>query len=622
MTTYHFSHKIFAVLKIRKANVLFAFLILSLVCNGQVPFDTLIARAKERLYANDYPRAMELYGDCLKEAQRLHDGLKIGNSYIGIGICYDKSSDFENALTYYFKALPAYESVGNIKKQAGTLKNIGNTYRTIKSFEKAADFFEQAFLKYNQAKDSTGLSSVSNDLGLLYMDQKKTDSAIIFFNRVISIYKKYAIKEVNGFALNNLGLAYADKNDFKTSFEYYSASLNAMQKMNNDYGVALVLNNTGNLLIRQKKFNESLDYSLRGLETAKKIQSKEIIANSYENLGAAYRELQDYKKSNGYFGELIALRDTIFREESAKSYAEMESRYQNEKKKKEIIVLKKDNAIKDLDLTNQRRTRTFLLVTLLLIAAIAALIYRSYAAKQKLNMALNIANDKLNEANQSKTKLLGIITHDLRTPVSSLFNFLQLQKSAPGRLSAEQQERFNNQINASAENVLITMEDVLVWSKSQMEKFEPVIEPVDVDEFFDEILNLNKTAAGNKNIQLVKVCPTNLYLNTDPNFLKIILRNLMSNAVKFTPSNGAIHLSANKIADGVTISVKDNGEGMSPEHVANIFNWNSIRSDSSGLGLRLAKEFTEKLNGSISVASVVGDGTTFTLLFPANRANS
>ena len=288
---------------------------------------------------------------------------------------------------------------------------------------------------------------------------------------------------------------------------------------------------------------------------------------------------------------------------------------ENEKKQKEIILLKKDNAIKDLDISNQRRTRTFLIITLLLIIAIAAIIYRNYAAKQKLNKALNIANDKLNEANQSKTQLLSIITHDLRTPVSSLFNFLQLQKSSPNRLSAEQQEKFNNQINTSAENVLSTMEDVLVWSKSQMEKFEPVIEQENLNEFFDEILNLNKTAADNKNIQLLKECPPNLIINTDPNFLKIILRNLLSNAVKFTPSKGTIKLIAKKENEEVIIIVSDNGAGMSQEHVVNIFNWNSIRSDSSGLGLRLAREFTEKLQGAITVKSIEGEGTAFMLTF-------
>ncbi len=611
--------KIFVRLQSRKANVLFAFLLLILVCNGQVPFDTLILKAKETLIANDYTKAIKLYSNCLKEAQRLNNKLGIGNAYIGIGVSYDKSGDFENALINYFKALPAYESVGNIKKQAGTLKNIGNSYRSIKSYEKAYDFFEQAILKYKQVNDSSGLTIALNDLGLLYMDQGKQDSAIQYFNVVIHTLKKYNNPELNAFALNNLGLAYSDKKDFITSYEYYTASLNAMQKSNNDYGLALVLNNIGNLLIRQNKYGEALEFNLKGLATGKKIQSKETIANSYENLATCYRELKDYQKSNDYFDKLLALRDTIFREKSAKSYAEMESRYQNEKKQKEIILLKKDNAIKDLDITNQRRTRTFLLITLVFIVAIAAVIYRSYSVKNKLNNKLNMVNEQLNEANQSKTKLLSIITHDLRTPVSSLFNFLHLQKSSPERLSVEQQERFNSQINSAAENVLTTMEDLLIWSKSQMEKFEPVMEPVNLNSFCDEIVNMNATAAANKQIELTKRCTEHLTIYTDPNFLKISVRNLVGNAIKFTPLGGSVQLIIEKADDTVSIIVKDTGGGIADEYLPNIFTWNSIRSDSSGLGLRLAKEFTEKLNGTISVRSQPGNGTEFILSFKTQK---
>lgn len=607
---YHFFRII-----IRKASIMFAFLFFSSVIIAQVPIDTMIAKAREKLYANDYPNAMVLSRQSLEKAQSLKDSLNIGNANIILGISYDKSGDFENALSHYFTALPYYEAVKNYKKQGGTLKNIGNTYRVLGSFSKAYDFFTQAIQKYTQANDSVGLANITNDLGLLFMDQNKLDTAIQYFTTVITVYKNYAVKEVNAFALNNLGLCYLKKKDFTPALNYFNASSIAMDRIQNDYGKALVLNNIGNLLIERKMYKDAITYSLKGLQTGSKIQSKETIANSLENLAIAYRELQDYKKSSQYFDELVVVRDSIFKEESAKSYAEMESKYQNEKKQKEILLLKKDNAIKDLDIINQRRTRTFLLISLLFIIAIASVIYRNYAIKQRLNEALNIANDKLSEANQSKTKLLSIISHDLRTPVSSLFNFLQLQKSSPGRLTAEQQEKFNTQINNAAENVLSTMEDVLIWSKSQMEKFEPVLEKINLSEYLTDIINLNATAAANKKIDITQQCDATIQLNTDPNFLKIILRNLLSNAIKFTNNHGQILLAANKVDNFITITVKDNGVGMNEEQVANIFKWNNIRSDSSGLGLRLAKEFTEKLSGNITVSSKPGDGTTFTLHF-------
>jgi signal transduction histidine kinase len=293
----------------------------------------------------------------------------------------------------------------------------------------------------------------------------------------------------------------------------------------------------------------------------------------------------------------------------------METRFQTERKQKEILLLQQEATIKNAALTTQQRTKYFLLIVLALIGVVAALLYRSALLKQKLNTNLALLNSKLQEANASKIKLLSILSHDLRSPISSLFSFLHLRSENEGALSASEQQAIDQSITASAENLLEAMEDLLIWSKSQMEHFTPVLETVMLSPFFDEIINLHAAAAATKNITLLKDCPEYLYLQTDPNFLKIILRNLTSNAIKFTPPNGTIRLAAATQDDHIVLNVSDDGPGMSTEELKTLFEWNSIRSDSSGLGLKLVKEFTEKLNASIAVQSQPGQGTTFTLSF-------
>ena len=110
-----------------------------------------------------------------------------------------------------------------------------------------------------------------------------------------------------------------------------------------------------------------------------------------------------------------------------------------------------------------------------------------------------------------------------------------------------------------------------------------------------------------------------ILLDTDPNFIRVILRNLVSNAIKFTPPGGTITLSGLSRDNKVLLRVKDTGPGLTKAGIANIFEWNSIRSDSSGLGLRLAREFAEKLGGAISVASTPGEGAEFTVILPAKN---
>lgn len=110
-------------------------------------------------------------------------------------------------------------------------------------------------------------------------------------------------------------------------------------------------------------------------------------------------------------------------------------------------------------------------------------------------------------------------------------------------------------------------------------------------------------------------CPPDINLTTDINFLKIVLRN----AIKFTPAGGHIKISAVQDEELVHFSIADNGPGLSNELIENIFEWNSIRSDSSGLGLKLAKEFTARLEGTIKIDSALTTGTTFTISVPTRQ---
>jgi len=582
-----------------------------------VPLDTLFTRAKRSISANDYPKAITQFRECLLLAQKQKNWLQTGNAFIGIGIANYKSGNFEVALQNYFNALHAYETDGNQKKQAGTLKNIGNTYRIIKSYDKADSFFKQSLSKFEAQKDSAKIADVLNDIGIMYMDQGMTGNAVSFFKKVVTKYRSYAEPEVRAYAFNNLGICYSNTGNYSASMNFYTASLGLMKQLGDTFGIALVLINIAKLFNRQNLPEQAIQYSKDGLLISQKINSKELTASAFKSMAVSYEKLGDFKQSNSFLNKLLVLNGEIFKDESARSYAEMESRYQNERKQKEIMLLKQENTIKNITLATQRRSQYFLLFILVSILVVVLILYRSYTFKQKLNKELGMLNGRLEEANESKTKLLGIITHDLRSPVSSLFNFLQLQKMVPGRMSVSEQNQYREEINIAAENVLEMMEDLLIWSKSQMERFTPQHEEIDLNDFLDEMVALNTPAADSKNIELIKNCPNGLYLNIDPNFLKIVLRNLLSNAIKFTPSGGTIRLTGSKGKENVLLMIKDTGEGIADEHLPAIFEWSSMRSDSSGLGLKLVKEFTEKLNGKIEVRSAQLEGTTFTLSFPA-----
>ena len=582
-----------------------------------ITLDSLMAKAGAERDSSNFITAKALYEQALALAQKNKDSLTIGRALMGIGIVYDQKGQLEEGLKYYFAGYSIYEKIGNQSKSAGALKNIGNIYRMLKRYDNAYYYLQQALALQTSAKDSAGIGNVLNDIGLVYYDQDSTRKALAYFTTAKTQYGKYIRDEVMNDVLNNIALIYLKMNLYDDAFRYYELALQLMQKTNNRYGVGLVLGNIGYLNYQKGDYFNALKYHMQSLAIAREIKSNQLLQQSYGNLKKTYEALGDYKKAFGYQSAEMALNDTIYKAESIRNYEEMQAKYQYEKNQKEILLLHRDKQIAAIELSAQRRTKYFLLIGIGLSLILALSLYRSYLVKRNSNLELNRLNGQLAEANSSKTKLLSIISHDLRSPVSSLFNFLQLQKLNASKLLKEEREDVDRKIIQSAENLLEAMEDILIWSKSQMDLFKPQCEEVDAGEILDEIMSLHEQFAIAKNIELKKEPGMQPAFYTDPNFIKIILRNLVSNAIKFTPADGRVIIAARKENNTMFLTVKDTGVGIKQEDLKNIFEWNSIRSDSSGLGLKLAKEFTEKLGGKLLVESIVGQGTTFVVSLPA-----
>ena len=581
-----------------------------------VNLDSLFTLASQYRTNGDFNQSIAVYRQCLSIAQKNKDSLRTGNALIGIGIANDKKGKYEEALEYYFKALKVYGNIGNQVKVGGTLKNIGNTYRVLQRYNNASRFLLQALAVQQKEKDSTRIANILNDIGLVYYDQDSSAKALSYLKRIITQFNAHITDEIRANVFNNIGLTYVKLKLYGEALSYYQPGLALMQKMNDQYGIALVLGNTGDLYYRMNNFSKALEYHLQNLAIVQKINSNELLQQSFNNLQRTYRALGNYKKAYEYQLGEMAIKDTIYKKQSILNYEEMQAKYQAEKSQQEILLLQRDNKIATIELTSQRRTKYFLLTGIVLALILAVSLYRSYTNKKRSNQKLNQLNNKLAEANNSKVKLLSILTHDLRSPVSSLFNFLQLQRINSGKLDKEEREKIDRNISQSAENLLEAMEDILIWSKSQMEHFTPVQELCDLDELLDEIIHLNSPFAAGKNILLKKELNNRFSFYTDLNFIKIILRNLVSNAIKFTPPEGMVILTSVQHNHTIDFRVKDTGQGIEPSDLKNIFEWNSIRSDSSGLGLKLAREFTEKLGGTISVTSQKDQGTEFIVSIP------
>ena len=232
-------------------------------------------------------------------------------------------------------------------------------------------------------------------------------------------------------------------------------------------------------------------------------------------------------------------------------------------------------------------------------------------------------NQKLVEINATKDKFFSIISHDLRNNLGSFRNVTQLLLESYEHFSNDEMKESLSLINSTSKRVYNLLENLLEWSRSQTGRIPFNPEPFNLYLTVNNIVGLMKTNAKEKNIDLISEVPEFSYVYADVNMINTVLRNLVTNAIKFTPSNGRITLTSTHFEDKVIVCVKDKGVGIPEQVISKLFRidenhttMGTANEQGSGLGLILCKEFIEKNNGKIWAESTIGEGSTFSFSLP------
>ena len=231
--------------------------------------------------------------------------------------------------------------------------------------------------------------------------------------------------------------------------------------------------------------------------------------------------------------------------------------------------------------------------------------------------------EKLKELNASKDRLFSIIGHDLRGPIGSFKNLTELLISDFDFTDTKKLSNILKTVHRSATTTYDLLENLLLWARSQQNEitFSPV--NCNLHEITGKSILLHQELANNKKINIINNTPKILTVFADVNMVRTVIRNLISNAIKFTNSDKSIYVSANKKENDILISVKDEGIGISSENIKKIFNSNENfttfgtgNEKGSGLGLMLCQEFIKKHGGEIWIESELGKGSDFKFTLP------
>lgn len=235
-------------------------------------------------------------------------------------------------------------------------------------------------------------------------------------------------------------------------------------------------------------------------------------------------------------------------------------------------------------------------------------------------------NDELAQANATKDKFFSIIAHDLRNPISGFLNLTELMVTDLHKLNEEEKERFTKNLNTSAKNLHMLMENLLQWSRAQIGKIQSTPSQQPICPLLEEQIDILNTSIQQKQILIYLASSDAHNACFDRNLLGTVFRNILSNAIKFSHPEGSIYISTQINEKQLAIIIKDEGIGMSQEIQEKIFDigtWHSQKGTcnekGTGLGLIICKEFVELNNGSIEFKSALNKGTTFRILLPVTK---
>jgi len=579
--------------------------------------------------------------------QALALSLKIDNkkyeaySLYYIGGLYDTQGIYELAFKNYSDALELFEQQNDIKGIGGCFNCIGivlweqseQATSAVKQYKltKAIEYIDKGLKHYITINYKMGIGVCFMNNGIVYNDYAKiakdNKTKIHRFNYAMDNYKNALkvfedINDERSVSDCNLNIAllyydiYLNKKNSpltKKEYEIIKGYLEKAKKQyiecNDLYGESMVLKNLATIKINYSKtiennqalLHDAVKNAKKSLIYADSLDALFLKYDAYYSLCHAYKGLKNFKLALKYHELYSAGKDSVFNEKKSKAIEEIQTQYETEKKNVEI---------KELTIKNIKNI-TFSIAGLLLFVSLIMIFF--FRQKNKTNKILNSKNNELKQLNSTQNRLMSIISHDFKAPLSAFYSITNSLKTKFDKIERSEIDNYLNRMLNSSVALKLQLENMLNWAINQSRKINVNLSNFNLYIIVYKTVMILQEFANEKSIVIENKIEKNFELKTDGRLLSIVLNNLISNAVKYSDSESEIIISAKTNNNKTIISVKDFGKGMSKENADNLFTNKPIdtnhENSGTGLGLIVSKDIIEKLNGKIWAKSELNKGT-------------
>jgi signal transduction histidine kinase len=531
-----------------------------------------------------------------------------------------------NKAQYFFKNQKWDSTLVHCLKQLNSSQNKeladychylrGNSFKQLKLFNEAKkelNLVSKKFIFYPLVNKLFGESS---------SELKEFEKAIHYFTEV----EKSLNLDNQGIKIRgiyrDLGVCYLHLNQFNKAEEYFFKSKNLLEKEDNKEQLYILYTNIANLYYVQYKDKQAIPYFEKSYMLSKKIKDFDIKRQALKNMAIVEENRGNFKQALAYRKESEQWKDSLNNQNKVWALADYEKKYAVAQKQKQISVLKIENKLKD----TQRNTMFFSTLGLLLLLVGGVYVY---AQKVKNAKIILTQKEKLDELNATKDQLFSIVSHDLRSSVNALKTSNTKLTNSLETKNYSELDQLLHQNSAIANGAYSLLDNLLHWALLQTKQLYFHKDSVHLFSIVQQIEYNYKPLLLDKAITFENAVSKNSFIFVDLDSLKIVLRNLLDNAIKFSPENGEIKIyTVETNTNFCQLVIQDSGLGMNQNTIKELLEDNELLAKKSnseiigtGLGMQLCKQMIKKNGGTLAIESELNKGTKMILSFPKTEQN-
>jgi signal transduction histidine kinase len=594
---------------------------------GKEKIATLLTRA-DSLLATNPDSSLRLAELALANAERAGMPDSKAAAELLLARAYMNKGYYNRGLNAGFNALRYYESVRDTGAMGEAKHRISTIYLETDNTVLAQQYEQEALalLLLEPRKDTLALFWTYLGLGNQMDRAENSDSALDYYFTALELAKAVQNNRALHSCYNNIALIYKGKKDFDNALAYFQEGI-AITRACQDYSsTAFMLNNVGGMYFQMGQLKEALRYSEEAYGMALEHQTASGLVNIHSNLAQAYAATGKWEKAYFHQHAYTGLVETYFNEKSSSSMADMEGKYQNDKKQAEIALLNKDNEFKALQIDRQNTTQNLLIGGLGLLLLLVILAVVAYLDKQKTNRLLHDQQEEIKRinagleekvlertqaleiANKELNDLLYRTSHDLRSPITKILGLLGLAEAEA--MSAE----------TVLEHIGLTMaalnaQNLSICELGAMRHHVSAPAMLDLRAALEEVLTKLKMHFDLDTSAVMLEVKGGTACTVDPYLLEIAVREIVANALAFGRAPHArVRIVAQNEGDHFRMAVEDQGPGIPAGIKQTLFDL-FVKGNNSpghfGLGLYKARMAVQRMGGLLSYRSEPGAGTVF-----------